>query len=522
MLGKKDLEEKLFFSFSLTKHVPEDNFYRRLKKVLDLHFLYDMVKPYYGTEGQKSIDPTVFFRLLLAGYLENIHSDRKLIEHASMRLDILYFVDHNIDESLPWHSTISRTRNMLPQAIFEEAFNRVLTLCVDSGLVAGHTQAIDSAYVKANASLDSVERKQPKEDLAEYMEKTRNENDEPQRKANNDKSTPEQRTIQANKNQLRDTETHQKWFKGRETGPLGSQNKQARYLSNKTHYSPVDPDARIAVKPGKPRLLYYLSNISVDTAHHVITHIQSNHADRKDSRYLIDMVRRTKLRLKQNNILIDQVMADAGYSSGENYRFLENLNITGWIPPHAQYESTRKGFVYEKEHDRWKCRNGKYVTFRKIKYQKEHPEKMYYTKRSDCKGYPFAVECKRKSHEKRITITLYRDEYDRALERARSKQGRYYKTLRQSTVEPVFGTLINFTGLRKINTYGIENAGKGMLMVTMAYNLKKLMKYTQNKSTDMANRVLFALKTMIKPLIKLYFEQIKQFLGYKASYINVK
>lgn len=60
-----------------------------------------MVKPYYGSEGQKSIDPTVFFRLLLVGYLENIHSDRKLIEHASMRLDILYLVDHNIDESLP-------------------------------------------------------------------------------------------------------------------------------------------------------------------------------------------------------------------------------------------------------------------------------------------------------------------------------------------------------------------------------------------------------------------------------------
>ncbi|KAA0993388.1 transposase [Dyadobacter sp. UC 10] len=33
----------------------------------------------------------VFFKLMLTGYLENITSDRHLIEHCSMRMDILYF-----------------------------------------------------------------------------------------------------------------------------------------------------------------------------------------------------------------------------------------------------------------------------------------------------------------------------------------------------------------------------------------------------------------------------------------------
>ena len=125
MLGKKDYQEKLFLSFSLSKRIAENNFYRRLKEVLDLQFIRDMARPYYGKEGQKSIDPTVFFRLMLVGYLENIISDRQLIEHVSMRMDLLYFIDYDIDDPLPWHSTISRTRKLLPNAIFEEAFERV-------------------------------------------------------------------------------------------------------------------------------------------------------------------------------------------------------------------------------------------------------------------------------------------------------------------------------------------------------------------------------------------------------------
>ena len=110
MIGTKNYQEKLFISFQLFKRVPKDNFYRRLKGVLDLNYLYKAVTPYYGQEGQKSIDPTVFFRMMLVGFLENITSDRALIDHISMRLYLLYFIDYDIDDELPWHSTISRTR----------------------------------------------------------------------------------------------------------------------------------------------------------------------------------------------------------------------------------------------------------------------------------------------------------------------------------------------------------------------------------------------------------------------------
>ncbi len=173
MQGKKDYQEKLFANFQLSARIPKRNFYRRLKEILDLNFLYPLTKQYYGVSGQKSIDPVVFFKLCLVGYLENIISDRDLIQHSSMRLDILFFLGYDIDEPLPWHSTISRTRQLYPEAVFEQVFTKVLTMCVEKGMVSGHTQAIDSAPVKANASMDTLELKVPKEDLEAHLHSIR-------------------------------------------------------------------------------------------------------------------------------------------------------------------------------------------------------------------------------------------------------------------------------------------------------------------------------------------------------------
>jgi transposase len=105
MQGKKTYAESRnpagFTGFQLSDHVPEDNFYRQLKSVLDLRFLRKLTAPYYGTCGQKSIDPEVFMKVMLVGYLENILSDRKLMSHCTMRMDILFFLGYNIDEPLP-------------------------------------------------------------------------------------------------------------------------------------------------------------------------------------------------------------------------------------------------------------------------------------------------------------------------------------------------------------------------------------------------------------------------------------
>ena len=65
MQGRKPYQEKLFTSFQLSDRVPSDNLYRKLNSSLNFKFLYKATAHYYGTEGQESIDPVVFFKLIL-------------------------------------------------------------------------------------------------------------------------------------------------------------------------------------------------------------------------------------------------------------------------------------------------------------------------------------------------------------------------------------------------------------------------------------------------------------------------
>jgi transposase len=170
MQGKKEYQEKLFVNFRLSERVPQGNFYRRLKETLDLSYLHKKTENYYGTEGQKSIDTEVFFKLMLVGYLENINSDRKILEQASMRMDMLYFLGYEIDEPLPWHSTLSRTRKLFGEEIFLELFRKILRKCAEKGMVDGKTQSIDSAFIKANASMDSMVETGLNKDIKGYLD----------------------------------------------------------------------------------------------------------------------------------------------------------------------------------------------------------------------------------------------------------------------------------------------------------------------------------------------------------------
>lgn len=170
MQGKKEIQPKMLYQVHLDDLVAKDNFYRKLNSTLDLHFLYEVTTHYYGDEGQESIDPVVFFKICLVGYLNNINSDRRLIEYCSNCLDVRLYLKYDLDEKLPWHSTISRTRQLYGENVFLQLFKKVLTLCVDKGMVRGKRQAIDSAFVKANASLDSLQAKEITDDVEVYAE----------------------------------------------------------------------------------------------------------------------------------------------------------------------------------------------------------------------------------------------------------------------------------------------------------------------------------------------------------------
>jgi transposase len=453
MQGKKLYNEALFVSFQLSDHVPEDNFYRRLKQLIDFSFLYKRTSAYYGNEGQKSIDPVVFMKLMLVGYLENINSDRRIINTAQMRLDILYFLGYNIDEELPWHSTLSRTRQLYGAEVFTEVFQLVLKQCIEKGLVAGRRQAIDSVFVKANASMNSMTEREVLKDVADYAT-------ELDQNAEEVKKAPVVNIPR---------KAHKKGFTPKKNP------------TNETHYSPSDPDAKMSVKPGKVTALNYLGQISVDTASHVITHVQAFKADKRDSQCLPQVLQGVVDNLNQSGVQVEEVLADTAYSSGEALKALEHHGIKGYIPNRTQFVAEKPGFIYNSKEDYYSCPgNEKLIykgTFQTLPgvYNKE-----YRISKKICNKCPLKSRCCAFKGKNGASIreTVDKEHYLKMHERMQTKRAGRLMKQRASTVEPVIGTLVNYCGIKKVNTKGLKQANKCMLLSATAYNIKKLLKYS--------------------------------------------
>jgi transposase len=487
MQGRQEIQPKMFYQVSLDDLVSADNFYRKIQGNLNLSFLYKATAQYYGAEGRESIDPVVFFKLLLVGYLNNINSDRKLIDFCANSLDIRLFLKYDLDEKLPWHSTISRTRQLYGEEVFLSLFQEVLRLCVNKGMVRGKRQAVDSAFIKANASMDSLLEKEIIEDASAYVDEL-NENSEYQ--------------VTSTRKKL--VERHHAWkkeeYKGMpgnvktsQTDELGNEIRP-KYLSNHTHYSPTDPDAKISVKPGKARQLNYSGQLAVDDAHHVITGACASTAGSKDSENLAEILTQTIENLAQNHIQIDQVTADAGYSSGKALKFCEENNIDAYIPNFGQYKPEREGFMYNPQQDQYECQkaggNGAFLTYKGIKIDsKGYEKKQYRSSESDCKNCPLREQCCGKvTKYKKLEESIHKPYYDRMHEKLNTNRpyANKIKKIRSATVEPVLGTLINFLNMRKINSRGMSQANKHVLMSALSYNLKKYLKFERKLNHSQA------------------------------------
>ena len=84
----------------------------------------------------------------------------------------------------------------------------------------------------------------------------------------------------------------------------------------------------------------------------------------------------------------------------------------------------------------------------------------------------------------------YDAQYQRALSRQHSRQGQRMRRVRQRTIEPVFGSLLQHYGLRRVNTRGRNNAHKTMLLTAIAFNLKKLLKHQPTQVVRQAMALL--------------------------------
>jgi transposase len=149
-------------------------FYERLNRILDEkqfdEFAESLCAPFYArTMGRPGLAPGIYFRLLMVGYFEGIDSERGIAWRASDSLSIRSFVRIALDETIPDHSTVSRTRRLIDVETHQAVFGWVLAVLAESGLLKGKTIGVDATTLEANAALRSIVRRDTGEQYNEFL-----------------------------------------------------------------------------------------------------------------------------------------------------------------------------------------------------------------------------------------------------------------------------------------------------------------------------------------------------------------
>ena len=87
-------------------------------------------------------------------------------------------------------------------------------------------------------------------------------------------------------------------------------------------------------------------------------------ADGRDSLNLPTITLKLQRGLTDNKLHIQDLLADGGFSNGSNYAFLEQRQITGWIPVFGKYKPEIEGFPYDAETDQYTSPSGKILSFK--------------------------------------------------------------------------------------------------------------------------------------------------------------
>ena len=321
-MGKRrQRQEALFIT---TEGLPKSAghpFYRKLNQLLaeaDFdHWIERRCEQYYATKekrGQPSIPPGVYFRMLLVGYFEDIGSQRGIAWRCADSLSLRQFLGVPLDEATPDHSTLTNTRNRLPQEVFQEVFQFVLRIAAGKKLVSGKTVGVDSTMLEADAAMKSIVRRDTGEDWKQYVMRLMREDG----------------TIQADEEP--NDEQIRRYDKKR----------KAKKVSNEEWVSPNDAESRITqLKDGRTHLAYKAEHV-VDLKADLVLAAEIYKADQADTETLVDSVMEAQVNLQEagSETQIEEVAADKGYHAGHTLELSESVHLRTYIPePRRKHRS---------------------------------------------------------------------------------------------------------------------------------------------------------------------------------------
>ena len=296
-------------------------FYRKLNRLLaeaDFdRWIENRCQPYYKQHekrGQPSTPPGVYFRMLLVGYFEGIDSQRGIAWRCRDSLSLREFLGTPLDEDTPDHSTLSLTRNRLPQEVFEEVFQFVLRIAVEKKLLSGKRVGVDSTTLEADAAMKSIVRRDTGEGWQEYVIRLMR----------------EEGVI--DKDQQPTDEEVRRYDKKRKD----------KKVSNEEWQSPQDPESHITkMKDGRTHLAYKAEHV-VDLDSDLVLGATIHPGTEADNATLVDSVLDAQENLKQagSEQKIEEVAADKGYHKGETLELCEALELRTYIPePKRKHDS---------------------------------------------------------------------------------------------------------------------------------------------------------------------------------------
>jgi transposase len=155
MMGERKVDQgKLFYEFSLDRHVPQDHLLRSIDRFVDLEGVRAHLASFYSPIGRPSIDPELMIRMLLVSYCLGIRSERRLCEEVHLNLAYRWFCRLGLDGDVPDHSSFSKNRHgrFRDSDLLRELFESVVRRCMAEGLVGGEGFAVDASIIRADAS----------------------------------------------------------------------------------------------------------------------------------------------------------------------------------------------------------------------------------------------------------------------------------------------------------------------------------------------------------------------------------
>ena len=293
---------------------------------------------------------------------------------------------------------------------------------------------------------------------------------------------------------------------------LKEYNKKLYVCGDRNSYSKTDPDATFmrmkedAMLNGQLKPAYNLQH-GVDSEYITWLDISPRPTD---TRTLIPFLKDMELYLP---FKYQEIVADAGYESEENYLFLEENGQLAYIKPqNYEISKTRKyrqdigrmeNMKYDEKADCYYCKNGQVLT---VQYEKREKTASGYRRtvtvyRSNgCSGCPFKTDCIKGNNcktpmEDRQKV-LYvskkmKEKRQETLERITSDYGTQLRMNRSIQAEGSFANIKEDMEFRRYLYRGNANVTAQSILLAIGYNINKLHHKIQAGRTG---RHLFPLK----------------------------